>query len=398
MPHASPAPDAPIPSLTQSLSQRIALARVLCIFGMIYVHVPSVDSDWVVYAVDATAPFESLRGLLVEGFGRASASLLSLVSGYLSARVLSRGTMTPSAFFQRRFGSIFVPMVIWGTLTLLIYAVVSLVRPTFLTSEVGDTGAMLLQYLNSVFFITDMPVGPTMHLGFLRDLFVCMLLAPVLLMLLQRAAPAVLLACLAVYLLDVETVIILRPLILLGFVVGLWLFVARVDLQRADRLWWLWLMLAVLSTLLLLFYNAGSMQRLDQLFAARGFDAKESLLYPLSRLFGSLAIWTLTLPLVASRAGRWAAGLTPYAFVTYCSHYVVLTLVFFGLWQPLVDRGAGNWFFLWFLAGPAVAYLMGWLIVQLLALVLPQFTTVLTGGRTVHSVFRRSSVVDGRGA
>ncbi len=370
-------------SLSKTLSQRIALTRVLCIFGMIYVHVPTMDADSVVYVFDGSRPFESLRAFLVEGFGRASASLLSLVSGYLSARVLVRATTSSRDFFSRKFSSIFVPMVIWGTLTLLIYAVLSLVRPTFLTDEAPGYWVTLLHYLNTVFFLTDTPVGPTMHLGFLRDLFVCMLLAPWLVLALQRAAPLVLFACLAFYLFDVETVIILRPLILLGFVVGLWLFIATIDVEAADRYWWLWLLLAVLSTMTLLMFNAGAFPALANSLERIGLDAKEGLLYPICRLFGSLALWTMTLSMVQTRAGRWVAGVAPFAFITYCSHFIVLSLVFFMLWQPLFNGGEGVLFMMWFLLGPALAFFAGWLLVQVLAPLLPHFTAVLTGGACV---------------
>lgn len=378
--------------LSNTLSERIAVARVLCIFGMIYVHVPALDSDYVVYAFDLGAPFESLRAFLIEGFGRASASLLSLISGYLSARVLLRATTSRRVFIQRKFSSIFVPMVIWGALTLLIYAVVSLVRPTFLTDEGPNHWSVLLHFLNTVFFLTDTPVGPTMHLSFLRDLFVCMLLAPWLLRALRWSAAVTLGACLMFYLLDIETVIILRPLILLGYVVGLWLFAAAINVEAADRYWWLWSALAVASTLLLMLFNAGSFAGLDAFFQQYGLSAKESLLYPVCRLFGSLALWTLTLLIVRTWAGARLAAVAPYAFITYCSHFIVLSLLFFVVWQPLLNGGEGLLFMLWFLAGPAVAFFAGWLMVQLLAPLVPQFVAILTGGRTMQSIFSRTPV------
>ncbi len=368
-------------SLSAELSQRIALVRVLCIFGMIYVHVPSGLGTELPLALDVTDFFSSLQAFLVEGYGRASACLLSIVSGFLTAQVLDRPGTQIRQLYRRRFSSMLLPMVLWGTLTVLIYALVSLSRPTFLNIEYSNGFHAALQYLNFVFFLTDMPTGATMHLAFLRDLFACILLSPLLLMALRRLPWVTMLALAVIYLFDLESVIILRPLVVLGFSAGLLLSVRKVNLAALDELWWLWSGLSIAATLLLLAFNAGKLEGLNLQLAAYGLDAKESLLYPITRLFGSLAIWSITARMWQGSFARGVRTLTPFIFVAYCSHQIVLTLLFFSIWQPLFGDHTGMFYPLWFIIAPAIAIAMAAAGLQLLVIWAPALARLLIGGR-----------------
>jgi len=383
----------PQPIISENDSQRIAMVRTLCIFGMIYVHVPSANPDSVMYGLDLGDLFGSAQAFLVEGFGRASACLLSVVSGYLTARVLVNHGGKIGNLYRKRFASIVVPMALWGTMTVGVYALVSLSRPTFLNISSDGNLDAVLQYLNFVFFITDTPVGATMHLAFLRDLFVCVLLSPLLLFALKRAATVTLATLLLVYLLDLESVIVLRPLIVLSYTAGMWLLLCRANLHRLDKFWVLWIALSSLCTLLIMHFNAGFMPVLNDVFAARGLDAKESLLYPVSRLFGALAIWTITALLLGSRVQWFLTKLSPYIFAAYCSHYIVLTLLFFGVWQPFWG-GEGPMYGVWFFLAPLIAMAVACAMVNLVAMWFPGFALLLTGGRQIPQLISRAALAE----
>ena len=369
-------------SLPDSIRERIAMVRVLCIGFMIFVHVP----DNAISATGggaASVPLYSLlfQGFLVEGVGRASAALLSLVSGLLTAVALSRGSS--SALYRRRFRSIIVPMVIWSTATVALYSLLSLVRPTFLQLDGYAAWEAVLFYLNTVFFLTEQPVGPTMHLGFLRDLFVCILLSPILLAALRRAAPLLFAALAALYLLDLESVIILRPLVLFAFTIGAWLALRGARLDGGDAHWPWWVLLSLLSTALVMLSGEerAASSAAGVWFAQHGIDVRESFLYPLSRLFGGLAIWSLAAKLVGSAWHRRLARVSPYVFVAFCSHYLVLALLWEGLVKPLIGSTLGPAYALWFAVAPFVAMFCAALIVEALARLLPPLAALLTGGR-----------------
>ena len=356
------------------------MVRVLCIGFMIYVHVP----DNAISAVtNAAVPMTSLllQGFLVEGAGRASAALLSLVSGLLTAVALSRSEA--NALYRRRFRSIVVPMLSWSATTVALYALLSLVRPTFLTEWHGGSAETLLFYANAVLFLTDQPMGPTLHLGFLRDLFVCMLLAPVLLAALRRFGAVVPVALGALYLFDVESVVMLRPLVLFAFSIGLWLATRGTRLDALDASWPLWAGASVLATLAVMV--SGTDAALDSVpsrwFAERGLDLREAVLYPVSRLFGALAIWTLAAKLVGTAWNRRLARLSPYVFVAFCSHFLALTFLWEGAVRPLVGASDTLGYALWFAVAPFVAMAVAAGIVESAARLAPSLASLLTGGR-----------------
>ena len=170
------------------------------------------------------------------------------------------------------------------------------------------------------------------------------------------------------YVADLESPLILRPLVLFAFTAGLLLARARARLDAADPYLWLWASLAACFTLSVMLANGASGDAffgLDAALRSVGLDLRESVLYPLTRLFGSLAVWTLTARLAGSRAGRAIAAQMPWLFTTYCSHFLVLGVLWAGLMQPLGASGATPGFTLWFVGAPLVALAAGRSIVRL---------------------------------
>jgi len=354
------------------------MARLLCVLGMIFVHVPDGQAESPIYAFNAGGLGFFLEGLLVEGPGRASAALLSVVSGYLAAFALLRVNGAVFFLYRRRFVSIVLPMVFWGSITYLVYLLVSQSRPTFVSEATS-----LLDKLNIIFFITEMPLGATMHLGFLRDLFVCILLAPVLIPAVQRM-PWILLTFLGLFYLfehEQSAVIILRPLVLFAFTIGLTLAVRNVRVDSWDRYCPLFITLAVFATAFIMLVNGGAAANVVNAFAAKGLSFTETVLYPIGRLCGSLAMWTFLPVLMGGGFQRWALRNSPYVFATFCSHYLMLTVLFFAGWLPAFGDRGSDIFVVWFLAAPFVSMAIAIAFVQIALKIAPQLATLVTGGR-----------------
>jgi len=368
----------PVSQIQQDTKDRISMARMLCVLGMVFVHVPDGLSGTPIYSFNTASLGFFLEGFLVEGPGRASAALLSIVSGYLMAMALVRRGASVKGLYKKRFVSIVTPMVFWGALTCVVYLGVSLIRPTFLANANS-----VLDVLNFVLFITEMPTGATMHLAFLRDLFVCILLSPVLLIAVQRM-PWVLLPLLALFYLfshDQNSIVILRPLILFAFTTGMLLAVRQVNLKALDQHCPVFIALAVVGTALIMMVNGGAAAGLVDIFNAQGMDFKEVVLYPVSRLFGSLAIWTLIPIVMGGRFQALILKFSPYLFAAFCSHYLTLTVLYFGLWQPVFGDRSSPVFIVWFLAAPVTAMAIAVCIVKIAAKVAPPLATMITGGR-----------------
>ncbi len=365
-------------TLHQDIKNRISMARMVCVLGMIFVHVPDGFTESPNYSFDAGGLGFFLEGLLVEGPGRASAALLSVISGYLAVFALIRSNGSVASLYRRRFKSIVLPMVFWGGVTYLVYLLVSQTRPTFINDAVS-----LLDTLNIIFFITEMPVGATMHLGFLRDLFVCILLTPLLLVLVRRI-PWVLLTLLGLFYVfehDQAAVIILRPLVLFAFTIGMTLAVKNVSLERWDRYCPLFIVLSAAATAAILLVNGGAAAPVVNFFASYGLAFDETVLYPIGRLCGSLAIWTYLPVFMGGSFQRWVQHYSPYLFAAFCSHYLMLTILFFAVWLPLFGDRQSPFFIIWFLAAPLVSMGIAVVIVQMALKVLPPMATLLTGGR-----------------
>ncbi len=364
-------------------NNRIVLVRLLCIFGMIYVHVPLMESANLAGGGSGFSVFELLRALLVDGYGRTSACLLSIVSGFLVAKTLAGNAPRYGQFFKRRFRSIYVPMVVWGIVTVLVFSFVSMVQTTFLSNACGGKNVWSIDCVNVVLHFNAISTGPTMHLAFLRDLFVCMLLAPILIVI-MRHIPLVGLSTLTlVYLLDWESMLVLRPLVILGFSVGLTIGLRQINFAWVDRLWLCWIALAVLLAMLTTAFNSGQLPKLQWLFAVNGLDAREALLYPLTRLFGALAIWSLTLKLMSLPIMNWSVKLEPYLFIAFCSHPLLLSMLqeLSGLFST--ESALSVLYPVWFVIAPAVSIAASVLGMRLCGVLLPGLLQTFSGGRIV---------------
>lgn len=370
---------APAAPIKQTIQMRISMARMLCVLCMIYVHVPNgQQAEAIVYGLGNGQFTVFLESFLIEGPGRAGAALLSVISGYLAATALLRPGCSISALYSRRFVSIVLPMVFWAVATYLVYLVASQARPTFLSEA-----STFLVKINTILFLTHMPDGPTMHLGFLRDLFVCVLLAPLLLAASQRAGWALLFALGLFYLFEHEqaSIIILRPLIVFAFSIGIFMATRNARLGVLDRFWPLFVGLAAISTLVIMMFNDGVAPGLEQVFAQRGLQFNETVLYPIGRLFGSLAIWTLLPFLMGGKLQQWVTKFSPYLFAAFCSHNLMLTLIFFGGWMPLFGDRHSDFYILWFLFAPLLSMVVAFCIVQVSLKIAPPLATLITGGR-----------------
>ena len=377
--------------------ERLAIARVLCILSMIWVHVPGTAAPAAARTFDVADWPGTLQALLVESVGRSGAALLGVVSGWLCAHLLLGGR-APRALIVARARTLLVPMLTWGLVTVAVYGLVSLVRPTFLSVPGPVDAAAVLRWANGVAFLSAAPSGPTLHLSFLRDLFVCACLAPALLASLARWPRTSLAVLGALYVADLDSVLVLRPLVLFSFALGLWLARARVRLEGADHRLGTWVTLLLACSAAVMLANAGAFAGLDGALHRFGLDVRESVLYPLSRLFGSLAVWALTARLAGRRAGRAVAAQMTWLFTTYCSHFLVLALLWEGLLEPLGAGASTAGFAAWFLCAPLVALVVGRSIVRVTLARCPRAVPLLGLRVPVPPPGRRGAGADaGRG-
>ena len=186
----------PSHEVSPPLSRAIGLARILLVIGLVFLHYGTFPNS-------ALSPFQGMDihahrfatwvNSAVLFFFFSSVPLLSLISGWLffSFPPEKARTMLKKRLW-RRFTSLYLPLVVWnlGYLALL-YAVFVLQPQSSLFSHqnrfaMDFHAAGWMDYVNAVFAIQKEPVA--FQFWFVRDLFVTVLVSP-LLWLALRSAP-----------------------------------------------------------------------------------------------------------------------------------------------------------------------------------------------------------------
>jgi succinoglycan biosynthesis protein ExoH len=323
-------------------SLTIKVCRVLCIFFMAYVHVNPGRDFW---PADSPQHLHHLGYLLADVLGRASVPALSVLSGYLAvAAYRRRGSWW--AYAKDRWTVMIVPMVFWNAMVMLLALVVLFTTgiETSVLHHLGrleDVTALLL-----LDRLTGFNYGSaTSALSFLRDLFMCSLLLPVILLATRGLdAGAVGLVWLMGLTVGFSPVV-MRPHILMFFSAGVYLVVRGPQLIPTLRT-----LLMLLGAVLLAFVLA-------YISPFKAAVAEQSLRSTVFRLLMASAFLVATVGLSRVAVGRQIARLEPAIFLMYLSHVVVL-LVLWGAWQQFFDKDLAWPYAVFFVTAPVLTLLL----------------------------------------
>lgn len=302
-----PKSDKSISKVPATLSDRIRIARTLCIFFMTFVHVqPGIAEN--VYDRDAGF-FDIVYFILTRLAGLSSVSLLSVVSGYfIVSSLLKAGT---GKLVLSKLKTLVVPLLAWNALMLAL-----LVAYGMLSGKWQDMPEFTaLGIANAFLAVTQWPL--VVPLWFLRDLFVCCLFAPILYAGLRRFPIAVIAALVAFTLFGEGLYILQRPQLLLFFALGMWLRLGSLDEKKIDRL------AGLLSVGLVAMVAVFLAIRIERILLTEMDDTLRLTLDTLLRVTMAAGFWMLTEFIRRS----WAAGLftrlEPYVFFLFCSHAIL---------------------------------------------------------------------------
>jgi hypothetical protein len=352
-------------SMGLPISGAIGTARLICILGIVYVH------GWTgLPGSDLAARDETTQGIMrwavIELCGRSAVPLLSLISGWLVVR--SARQRRYGAFVAGKLRVIALPMLAWNMIALIL--VIGAARLGWIAAPQPSTMASLLNELVSL----SGPAEIDVQMGFLRDLFLCMLLAP----LLVRMPTVILLAVMALAMAwDIggwASVILLRPAILLFFVGGMLAARYRV----AEQVGAMPVSLAVLPFLLVLPFKLGLS------IAGGALVVEESHLVALIdlmlRVAAAILVWRVSILIAMKSEGAWMRALEPYVFLLFCSH-----VLFMWLLGPMIGRltgpmGSAAWP-AYFVVQPLLALGFAILLGVTIAALSPALARVLSGGR-----------------
>jgi surface polysaccharide O-acyltransferase-like enzyme len=299
----------PAPSLEpvrRTMSDRIRIARGLCIFFMTFVHVPpGIGGN--VYDRDASF-FDLVYFVLTRLAGLSSVSLLSVVSGFFIVSSLAKAGARP--LLVAKLKTLGVPLLAWNLLMLALLTLYGLMRGKW--QDMPDFTA--LGMADALVAFTGWPLD--VPLWFLRDLFVCCLFSPLLYGALKRF-PVATIGLLVVYTLFGEDLYLLqRPQLMLFFALGMWLRLSRTAEPAIDRTArWLLPGLAVMVALYLAL-------RVENVLFGEMDDTLRLTLDTLLRITMAAGFWLLTDVILRSRFATGFLWFEPYAFFLFCSHAI----------------------------------------------------------------------------
>lgn len=344
-------------------SDAIRIARVICITGIVYVHAWTGLSGYDLELARGT-PQETLRWILMEVFGRSAVPLLGLISGWLVAG--SSRTRNWGPHVARKARTILLPMVLWNALA--IFFVSGAAWLFGLAAPVPQS----VRWLAEELFIVTRPPDINVQMPFLRDLFLCMVLAPLLVRLPSRVLAVIALAAGTCHILGLGPPVILRASILMFFTIGI--VARRINLAERAADWPAVVALLPFAVLmpLHLYVSIGDARPFD--------DASTAAVDLVARVAASLAVWWLAWRLTATPAAPVMRRIEPYMFFYFCAHLILIWL--FG---PLVGKLTGKLgsplYPVYLIAQPFLILGAVVAIAQVLLRVSPRLAKVLSGGR-----------------
>lgn len=343
-------------------SDAIAIARVICILGVVYVHAWTGLNGHDLEILRGT-PQENLRWLLMEIFGRSAVPLLGVISGWLVGG--SSRTQNWLRHVGQKARTILLPMILWNGLAILLVS-----GSAWFLGLSAPVPASFDWLFQEVFIVSRNP-DINVQMPFLRDLFLCMVFAPLLVRLPNRWLIGVAVMAATAQIAGLGAPILMRPAILFFFVIGM---VAR-RIGLADKIAALGWIAAATPFLLLM-----TVQLHFSLKAGQGAGVGVAMLDLAVRVAAATCFWRLSWALAASPLREILLRIEPFAFLIFCSHLILIWLggpvlgVLFGkLGSPFYPA--------YLLIQPLLVLVAVLLLGSLLTRTWPSLAKLLSGGR-----------------
>ena len=360
------------------LSQTISFARITLIIGLVFLHYQSFPHSGV-------SPFHGLDirqhqvatfiNSFVLFFFFSVVPLLSMVSGWLYFSFPAEATLFDiGRRIRRRFVSLYVPLIVWNAFFLVLMLLLFSQDPENALLDrlnIHLQTAGLRQYINAIFAITQHPIG--FQFWFVRDLFVTILISPLLWLVLRRA-PFIGLAFLAcVWIGGFNLFIFFRTDVLFFFYLGGLLRLRHVPLEigRRATLILLSLYVAMVALRTLAPYVVGYHEPMILEIATRGM-----------RPFGVLAAWGLFLWLAPTRFGTVVARFGGLAFFLHAAHFPLLAEIKILLWER-VPAETDSWMLIHYAASVVITVGVGIAAGLALSTWAPRVFALMNGGRAL---------------
>lgn len=350
----------------QQRSAAIDIARVIGILGIVYAH----SRTGLTNAQLSNQPLNAYSityWLLVEMLGRSAVPLLSVISGWLTAP--SAGHRSYGAYVRNKVKVLLTPMAAWNLITLFVLGVAVLAVHFPI-----DFSPLGMRLVNEVLNLTKQ-ASFNYQMSFLRDIFVCMLMAPLLLRAPTRLLWVVIALAFVWAIGEWKLYLLLRPQILAFFTLGI--VARRGDVGETLR--------HIPSLVLVAAFVVVALAKVwismqGEVFH-RAHPLETGVIDNLLRVAAAAFFWRMALWLADSRARKPLLAVQRYIFITFCVHIMILKLVVGPLQALFLGRFGDPLWLVSFILQPLIALAGAWLISQVLLRLFPALAGVLGGGR-----------------
>jgi succinoglycan biosynthesis protein ExoH len=357
-----------------ALSQTINFARISLIVGLVFLHYESFPNARI-------SPFRGLDPAqnqvatciqsFVLFFFFSVVPLLSMISGWLFFSFRDDAGNALRGRIRRRFVSLYLPLVFWNALFLAVLLLLFHADPTnklLAEMNIDFRSAGPLQYLNAVFGVTQHPIG--FQFWFVRDLFVTVLVSPLLWLMLTRAPllGAVFLG--AAWIIGHDLWIFFRTDVVFFFYLGGWIRQRGLPVEIGARATLVFLALYIVMCAV-------------RTFAPYVVDGDPFLLQVMTRGMrpvGVLACWGVFQRIALTPIGALVARFGGLAFFLHAAHYPLIAEVKLVLWG-LLPAVTQPWMLVHYVVSVLVTVTIGIGLGLLLTRAAPKAFSMLNGGR-----------------
>jgi fucose 4-O-acetylase-like acetyltransferase len=348
------------PAVDAALSARIKAARVICILVLVYVHVPPWDAS-----LDVSNPFDLLFATLREAFARTSVPLLSVLSGYLL--VATERARSHAERINRKIRSLIVPLLLWNLIAAALNLALGDLPPT-----------NILGWFDRLLALRGTPLVTPLY--FLRDVFLCVLLYPALLIAVRRAPSTTILILAVLATLGILDSLFITPLILVFFVAGVSIANGNFPVRYVPSMPVALILFLPVAALSVDWAIHGATSGALLTVPASGEEIAMRCLLLMQRLAGALLFWQIAVWASNSALRPLILGIEPFVFFFFCSHALILNAAWRGLALLGVTYADPSYQF-FFVTAPLTSLALSMIGAAMLLRLAPKFLRLLCGGR-----------------
>jgi len=355
-------------TLNEEQSLRLGMLRFPLIVGVVFIHARLMAADFI-NAKDGFDYYVSdfVQHLISEGVAHTAVPLLFLMSGYLFFNGFESSLECYWKKIKSRTRSLLVPFLFWNVATLLFFwfAQTWSVTSGYFSGQrvaVAEYGGM--DYLDAILGIDRRPIS--YQFWFIRDLMLLVLLTPIIHQLNKRIPLPFLLCLFSIWFFVWVDFEMPAPPGLLFYSLGCYLGYTRTSLFGLDRHG-----PAIVTTYVMLLLA--------------GVIWAQSPLYPyvhkVDIMLGMISCLYLTKLMAGFRISRQVlASLGAASFFVYAAHEPLLSVLNRLAYRVVRPEGSGSMLVMYFLI-PTMLIIVLVGVYRLSRQVLPQFTSMITGGR-----------------